>query len=68
MSEAVDAGSPGVSYQEVVDTDSRRHLAASERLHAEGSWVEGELKAADPHSCDCVGGPIVANHPINVDA
>jgi len=37
------------------------------RFRRDGSWVEGELKEADPHFCGWVGGPIVANHRIKLD-
>ena len=37
------------------------------RFHRDGSWVEGELKEADPHFCGWVGGPVVANHRVKVE-
>jgi hypothetical protein len=33
-------------------------------FRADGRWVDGELRDADPQLCGWVGGPRVANHRI----
>ncbi len=37
------------------------------RFRTDGSWLEGELKQADPHMCGWVGGPTVAHHRVQVE-
>ena len=32
------------------------------RFRKDGSWIEGELREADPQMCNWVAGPLVANH------
>ena len=34
------------------------------RFRRDGSWVEGELREADPQLCNWVGGPMLANHRV----
>jgi hypothetical protein len=42
----------------VLVTDGER----SGRFRADGSWVSGELREADPQMCGWVAGPIMGNH------
>ncbi len=33
----------------------------------QGEWISGELRECDPQLCGWVGGPLVANHRVNVE-
>ena len=32
------------------------------RFVKDGSWIEGELREADPQMCNWIAGPLAANH------
>ncbi len=34
------------------------------RFRRDGSWIEGELREADPQLCNWVAGPLVASHRV----
>ena len=46
-------------YVKVTAADGRVGL-----FRGDGSWVEGELREADPHMCGWISGPRVANHRV----
>jgi hypothetical protein len=47
----------------VVGRDGR-----SGRFRPDGSWVDGELRQADPHLCAWLGGPQVGAARVSADA
>lgn len=44
---------------EVIGRDGR-----TGRFAADGRWIEGDLREADPHLCGWIAGPRVENHRV----